>query len=62
MGNITLPLEKLNMNKGEHIAIIGDESVPIEISDSKLLLSWDRESSLVRLNNDIKASLCRKFR
>ncbi|NLM44727.1 MAG: hypothetical protein GX201_12075 [Clostridiales bacterium] len=53
-GNITLPLEKLNMNKGEHIAIIGDESVPIEISDSKLLLSWDRESSLVRLNNDIK--------
>ncbi|HHY78283.1 MAG TPA: hypothetical protein GX498_07250 [Clostridiales bacterium] len=53
-GNITLPLEELKINKGEHVAIIGDDSVPIEISDSKLLLDWNRDDSLVNINNDIK--------
>lgn len=53
-GDIIPSAESLKINKGDHIAIVGDGSAPIEAFDSKLLSDWEMGSELIDANKNVK--------
>ncbi|MFZ7102409.1 MAG: hypothetical protein ACOWWO_07100 [Peptococcaceae bacterium] len=52
-GDIILAAENLSINKGEHIAIIGDEETPIEALNAELFLNWETGRELLNANRNM---------
>lgn len=52
-GAIIPSIENIKLNKGEHIAIVVDESLPIEVLDSRLLADWEAGSKIINAKNNI---------
>ncbi|MGI6084097.1 MAG: hypothetical protein ACOYIF_01470 [Acetivibrionales bacterium] len=50
-GDIHTPVENLKINKGDFIAVLGNENTPVETLNSNLLIDWEQGSEL--LNNNI---------
>ncbi|NLY42915.1 MAG: hypothetical protein GX066_02875 [Clostridiaceae bacterium] len=42
-GDIIPSVENIRIRKGDYIAIIGDNTVPVEILNSRMLLDWDKQ-------------------
>jgi len=53
-GDIVAPVEKLKINKGEYIALIGNENNPIEALHSRLLLDWEPGRKLLAPGENIR--------
>ena len=53
-GDIFTTVQNLKINKGDYIAVLGNENTPVETLNSNLLIDWEPENELNNYNMNTK--------
>jgi|GEM_PF-2014646 len=58
-GDIFTSVQNLKINKGDYIAVLGNENTPVETLNSDLLIDWQPENELFNYNNNMNTKYFR---